>query len=156
MRPTKLGNAADFAALHPEFQLTLWRGPNDDDVIRVKQSDKEQLVELSNLKFPHDVHLKPGLKGPDGRENLKCASCHAPDTSDRGFVPVDMNRDCLRCHELRFEPAVSSRQVPHGSVEDAWLLIQEFYANISLGNVPVDTVDTGSIQRGSRGLPTPS
>jgi hypothetical protein len=27
------------------------------------------------------------------------------------------------------------------------LLIQEFYANISLGNVPVDTVDTGAVQR---------
>jgi hypothetical protein len=140
-------DAADAASRHPEFRLTLWRGPKPEDVVRVKQSDKAALVETSGLKFPHDVHLKPGLKGPDGRETLKCATCHAPDAGEHGFVPVSMERHCLRCHELRFEPAVTSRQVPHGSVEDAWLLIQEFYANVSLANVAVDTVDTGAVER---------
>ena len=144
---TKLENTGDFDALHPEFRLTLWRGPKAEDVVRVKQSNKAALVETSHLKFPHDVHLKPGLKGPDGRESLKCKSCHTPDDGEKSFVPVTMERHCLRCHELRFEPAVTSRQVPHGSVEDAWLLLQEFYANVSLASIPVDTVDTGAIKR---------
>ena len=144
---TTLENVGDFDAKHPEFRLTLWRGPKPEDVVRVKQSDKAALVETSHLKFPHDTHLKPGLKGPDGRETLKCASCHSADAGEHGFVPVSMDRHCVRCHELRFEPAVTSRQVPHGSVEDAWLLIQEFYANVSLANVAVDTVDTGAVER---------
>ena len=144
---TTLENVGDFDAKHAEFRLTLWRGPKPEDVVRVKQSNKAALVETSHLKFPHDTHLKPGLKGPDGRESLKCRSCHAPDSGEKGFVPVSMERHCSRCHELRFEPAVTSRQVPHGSVEDAWLLLQEFYANVSLANVPVDTVDTGAINR---------
>ena len=144
---TALENVSDFAQAHPAFRLTLWRGPKPADVIRVKQTDKAQLVETSNLKFPHDAHLKPGLKGPEGRETLSCGSCHVPAAGDRRFVPIDMDRHCLRCHELRFEPAVTSRQVPHGSVSDAWLLLTEFYANISLGNVVVDTVDTGAIKR---------
>ena len=144
---TTLENVGDFAALHPEFRLTLWRGPKAEDVVRVKQSNKAALVESSHLKFPHDTHLKPGLKGPDGRETLKCRSCHAPDAGEHGFVPVSMERHCVRCHELRFEPAVTSRQVPHGSVDDAWLLLQEFYANVSLTNGAVDTVDPGAIRR---------
>jgi hypothetical protein len=144
---TQLENVADFANAHPEFRLTLWRGPGPADVVRVKQSNKSELVERSNLKFPHDKHMKPGIKGPDGRETLKCDSCHKADTSEKGFVPIGMDKHCLRCHELKFEPAVTARQVPHGSAQEAWLLVQEFYANISLGNVPVDTVDTGAVRR---------
>jgi len=144
---TRLDNVTDFATAHPEFRLTLWRGPKADDAIRVKQSSKAELVEMSNLKFRHDKHLKPNLKKPDGHETLTCSSCHQPDASDKAFVPISMDQHCLRCHELKFEPAVTPRQVPHGSVEEAWLLIQEFYANISIGNVPVDTVDTGAIRR---------
>ena len=142
-----LENVTDFAKAHPEFRLTVWRGPGEKDVARVKQSNKADLVERSNLKFPHDKHLKPGIKGPEGRETLKCDSCHRPDASDRGFEPVNMERSCQRCHELKFEPAITSRQVPHGSEKEAWLLIKEFYANVSLGNIPVDTVDTGAVRR---------
>jgi hypothetical protein len=140
-------NAGDFAKSHPEFQLTLWRGPRPQDVVRVKQSDKAKLVESSNLKFPHDDHLKTGILGPERRETLTCASCHAPDASGRGFEPISMKAHCMRCHELAFEPGNKERVVPHGSVEEAFLLIQEFYANISLGNIPVDTIDTGAVRR---------
>ena len=144
---TTLENAGDFAKSHPNFRLTLWRGPGMDDVVRVKQSDPAGLVETSNLKFPHDKHLKPGIKAPQGRVTLECRSCHVPDASAMTFVPIDMNRHCGECHALNFEPAVKSRHVAHGSVEEAWLTIQEFYARIALGNVAVDTVDTGTIKR---------
>jgi hypothetical protein len=110
-------------------------------------------VESSNLKFPHDQHLKAGVKSPKGRVTLECGSCHVPDSSERSFAPIEMKRHCVECHTLEFEPAVTSRQVPHGSVEEALLTMQEFYANISLSNVAVDTVDTGEIDRG---LPRPS
>jgi hypothetical protein len=119
----------------------------------VKQSDKAQFVESSNLKFPHDQHLKPGVRSPKGRVTLECGSCHVPDTSERGFVPIEMKKHCIECHTLEFEPAVTSRQVPHGSVDEALLSMQEFYANISLSNVAVDTVDSGEIDRS---LPKPS
>lgn len=144
---TKLEIAGDFAKSHPEFRPTLWRGPGPTDVVRVKQSDKAAFVETSNLKFPHDQHLKPGVKSPKGRVTLECRNCHVPDVSERGFVAIEMSRYCLECHALNFEPAVKSRQVPHGSVEDALLIIEEFYANIALSNVAVDTADTGAIRR---------
>jgi predicted CXXCH cytochrome family protein len=145
---TMLADATDFAAGHPEFKLTLWRGAGGADLIRVAQSDKAHLVEQSHLKFPHDVHLKSSVRGPKGRRTLTCASCHVPEASGRSFTPIDMKSACVECHTLEFEPAVTTRQAPHGSVNDALLTLREFYANIALNNIPVDVVDLGDIRRG--------
>jgi predicted CXXCH cytochrome family protein len=144
---TTLANATDFATNHPPFKLTLWRGPGRNDMVRVSQTDKARLVEQSHLKFPHDLHLKTSVRGPKGRKTLECRSCHVPDASGKGFEPISMNKSCLECHTLEFEPAVTTRQVPHGSVDDVMLTMQEFYANIALNNIPVDVVDLGEIQR---------
>ena len=145
---TSLANATDFAANHPPFKLTLWQGPNRDDVVRVSQTEKAKLVERSHLKFPHDLHLKTSVRGPKGRKTLECRSCHIPDASGKGFEPIAMKTACIECHTLEFEPAVTTRQVPHGSVDDVLLTMQEFYANIVLNNIPVDVVDIGEIRRG--------
>ncbi len=145
---TTLDNATDFAANHPPFKLSLLQGPNPTDVIRVSQTDKAHLVERSHLKFPHDLHLTTSVRGPKGRKTLECRSCHVPDASGKGFEPISMNAACIECHTLEFEPAVTTRQVPHGSVDDVTLTMQEFYANIALNNIPVDVVDIGEIQRG--------
>ena len=145
---TELADVGDFGAAHPEFRLPLWTGPGSTDVLRVAQSDKARLVEHSHLKFPHDEHLKPNIRGHQGRVTLECNSCHVPDAAGRSFVPVNMNQHCLECHTLEFEPAVTSRQVPHGSVDDVMSTMQEFYASLALKDVAVDTIDTGDIRRG--------
>lgn len=145
---TALRDVGDFATAHPAFKLTLWRGPGDSDVDRLAQDERANLVERSNLAFPHDKHLKPKLKAPQGRVTLDCRRCHTEDESGRGFVAIDMKRHCLECHTLEFEPAVTTRQVPHGNVDDVLLTMQEFYANIALNDVPVDVIDLGDIRRG--------
>jgi hypothetical protein len=117
-------------------------------VIRVSQTEKTRLVERPRFKFPHDVHLKSSVRGPKGRKTLTCASCHVPDSSGRSFMGIDMKRSCVECHTLEFEPAVTTRQVPHGSAEDATVTVQEFYASIALNNIPVDVVNLGDIRRG--------
>jgi predicted CXXCH cytochrome family protein len=147
-KDTALANATDFAGDHPAFKLTLWQGPGANDVMRVPQAEKARLVQRPNLRFPHDVHLKSSITGPKGRKTLTCGDCHIADTSGRSFMPLDMKRSCIECHTLQFEPAVTTRQVPHGSAEDAMLTMQEFYANIALNNIPVDVVDLGDIRRG--------
>lgn len=148
---TKLGDASDFAKAHPEFKPTLWVGPGKNDVTRVAQTDKVDLVERSHLRFPHEDHLKQSIRAPKGRVILECRSCHVPDTSGRSFEPIVMKKHCIECHTLEFEPAVTSRQVPHGSIDEVMLTMQEFYANIILSNVAIDTVDTGAIRRGVPG-----
>ena len=150
---TKLENAADFVRAHPEFKLTLWRGPSDDDYIRAAPTDVANFRQQTRLKFPHDVHLKPGLRTPNGRVTLTCDRCHVPEPGGKTFKPADMNHDCIECHKLNFEPYDPTRQVDHGSARKAWLTIQDFYANIELKDAPVDTVDTGEIQRR---IPNPS
>ncbi len=146
---SKLADVGDFGNAHPEFKLTLWAGPGPKDMARVAQSDKANLVQHSHLKYPHDEHLKKNIRGANGRVTLECKNCHEPDASGRSFQPIDMNKHCLECHTLQFEPAVTPRQVPHGNVDDVMATMQEFYSSLALKDVSVDVVDTGDIKRGS-------
>ncbi len=126
-------NASDFAADHPAFRLSI---PEGEGVRRVRMG-KQPLAERTTLAFPHDKHLDPkGVRSPGkGRVRLECGSCHAPDASRRGFEPVVMRRHCQECHRLEFEPAVTTREVPHGSSAEAQVVIDEFYANLALNGV---------------------
>lgn len=127
-------NVADFAKDHPAFRLTL---PAEKGVRRVRQGGAP-IVEASNLVFPHATHLDPaGVRHPDkGKVKLDCAACHRPDASQRGFEPVSMARHCQDCHRLEFEPAVTSRQVPHARPAEAVVVVREFYANLALNATP--------------------
>jgi predicted CXXCH cytochrome family protein len=113
----KAVNASDFAHAHPDL--------------------KPRTRAESNLKFPHAVHLDPkGVKSPTkGRVNLECAACHQPDASKRAFEPISMGKHCQECHTLKFEPAVTAREVPHGKPAEAVTVIDEFYANLALNGV---------------------
>jgi predicted CXXCH cytochrome family protein len=126
-------NAADFARDHPPFRLSL---ASESGVLRVRQGERP-LIESSNLAFPHDKHLDPrGVRSPlQGRMTLQCRSCHEPDAARRGFQPISMARHCQECHTLQFEPAVTTREVPHGKPAEAQVMIEEFYANLALNGV---------------------
>jgi len=126
--------ASDFARDHPAFRLSL---PSEGGVRRVRMGE-EAPAEMSNLTFPHDVHLNPaGVRSPlQGRMKLECRSCHQPDGSRQGFQPISMPKHCQECHALQFEPAVTTREVPHGKPGEALVVIEEFYANLALQGVP--------------------
>ena len=125
---------SDFARDHPRFRLSL---PGEGGVRRVRQGEPG-LAEKSNLVFPHAVHLDPaGVRSPvQGRMQLECKSCHAPDASRRGFEPISMPKHCQECHQLQFEPAVTTREVPHGKPAEALTVIEEFYASLALRGEP--------------------
>ena len=95
------------------------------------------IAESTNLVFPHDVHLDPkGVRSPlQGRMKLECKSCHTPDAARVRFEPVSMTKHCQECHQLQFEPAVTTREVPHGKPAAAVVVIEEFYANLALQGV---------------------
>jgi predicted CXXCH cytochrome family protein len=133
-KATASANVTDFAKDHPAFRLTL---PAPGGVLRVRQSTAA-LSEPSNLVFPHAVHLDPaGVRSPlQGRMKLECRSCHQPDASRRTFEPISMPRHCQECHNLQFEPAVTTREVAHGRPADAVTTIEEFYATLALRGVP--------------------
>ena len=130
---TQVENASDFATEHPAFRLSLLEG---DSVRKVRQGE-DDLTESSNLAFPHAPHLDPaGVKSPTrGRVRLDCGACHHPDASRRAFQPISMERHCRECHRLEFEPAVTSREVPHGKPAEAVNVVSDFYASLALNGV---------------------
>ena len=133
VKGTEVANASDFAGDHPAFRLSMLEG----DAVRKVRQDSNELSENSNLDFPHDKHLDPaGVKSPTrGRVVLDCGACHTPDASRRNFQPITMERHCRECHRLEFEPAVTTREVPHGRPAEAVNVVNDFYANLALNGV---------------------
>jgi hypothetical protein len=146
-----LADIRDFGVDHPPFRLSLAQA--DGSVQRLPQ-DAPETLEASGLVFPHDVHLAPGgVNSPDGDRKLECASCHVPDRAGVRFEPVTMQAHCADCHRLDFEPAVTTRQVPHASPREVMTTLREFYSAISLGEVPIDVITIEGMMRRPPGKP---
>jgi predicted CXXCH cytochrome family protein len=150
----KSGKATDFRSEHPEFRLSLLDADKPDTIRRVRQSKpaSPDMVERSNLKFNHKLHLDPGgVRDPEGKRDvagmrdaqgratvLKCDDCHQPNEGGRLMTPVSMELHCQRCHSLAFEPKVTKRQAVHGDEAEIATMLREFYARLALGDVPPD------------------
>ncbi|PZO09845.1 MAG: hypothetical protein DCF27_04350 [Lysobacteraceae bacterium] len=140
-----LADIHDFGDDHPPFRLSLAQA--DGSVVRMAQDDPAAREE-SGLIFPHDVHLAPGgVESPDGERKLECASCHVPDRAGVRFEPVTMQAHCADCHRLDFEPAVTTRQVPHGDPRAVMTTLREFYSAISVGEIPLDVIMIDGMMR---------
>ncbi len=89
-------NIRSFDSGHPEFAA-----------LRTGASDP------GTIKFNHVVHLKDGLRGPNGLVQLKCADCHQPESSKRAYMqPIDYGKHCASCHTLQFDRRFSE-PAPH-------------------------------------------
>jgi predicted CXXCH cytochrome family protein len=146
--------ATDFRTEHPQFRLSLLDADNPKLIRLVRQGKQNarQMVEHSNLKFNHKLHLNPeGVRDPEGKRDprgmfdaqgrrtiLKCANCHEPEDGGRLMQPISMKRHCQKCHSLAFERQVTERQVQHGSEAAVSTMLREFYARLVLGDVPPD------------------
>lgn len=103
------------------------------------------------IKLNHQVHLKAGLKGPNGPVQLVCADCHhqglpvprtqlASLTADAAMTaangeyqrslspemePVNFDKDCMSCHPLTFDTRFKD-PAPHkeAKVVQAYLMDQ--------------------------------
>jgi len=140
MPTSETGNAGDFYKNHPDFRYLIAGSADAKKLSRTRMPENGILSEKTGLKFPHDVHLKSeGIKSPEGKEKLNCASCHHANADGLTFQPVSMEKDCQRCHALSFDPAVSNRQVPHGSVDQVLSTLREFYSYTQLNGIPLDT-----------------
>ncbi len=138
-KEAKLDNIEDFAKKHPDFAYQIAQSNKSKDLKEVRMSANTKLTEKNSLKFPHDVHLdSKGIKSPKGNVNMKCADCHTPKSDGSGFEPTTMKDHCQSCHDLRFEPAVSNREVPHGPVDQVLSTLREFYGYVQTAAVPID------------------
>lgn len=85
-------------------------------------------TEVSNLKFPHNTHLDPGLVTDqhDGTA-LECIDCHKLSLDREHFIPIAMETRCVQCHELNFDPTMPDRQLPHGQPLEVMLMLEGQY-----------------------------
>ena len=124
---TKLGNAADFAGLHPQFTPAVVTDPSTRATQRISLDANPR--ENSGLAFPHRLHLDPrggvakmaatlaGEKGY-GTGGMVCADCHHPSEDGVRFKPVSMERDCEACHSLVYDKVGPTfRKLKHGDVD---------------------------------------
>lgn len=160
----KSGKVTDFGSGHPEFRLSLLNANKPEAIaqrVRMSIPPSNTMVERSNLKFNHKLHMDPaGVRDPDGKYDpagtrdaagrptvLKCSTCHQPNEGGRLMEPISMEKNCQSCHSLAFEPKVTTRQVVHGDVADIETMLREFYARIVLGDVPPDVYAPADLPR---------
>ena len=130
LESSSLGNATDFLENHPPFKVSVLEMSPDQswDVSRLALSSPD-LIESSNLKFPHDVHVsEEGIEGLDSVVVLTCDSCHVAEKGGLSMKPVTMEKHCADCHQLTFDPDAPDRVVPHGSPKDLLQQLEGYYA----------------------------
>ena len=151
---TRLANAGDFGTSHPEFQPAVLMRWNNDRPVMQRVSLAQRPQEMSNLKFPHAMHLSKTngvaqmarrLAGDHGfGQSLACADCHDADPSGTRFQPVNMEQDCAMCHSLDFERAGGViRTLRHGEPEQVVADLRDFYR----GNAVPPPPNFGSVAR---------
>jgi len=151
---TKLGNAADFATLHPQFAPAVVTNAAAGTVQRLSLDANPR--ENSGLAFPHKLHLDPrgGVakmavtlaadKGY-GQNGLACADCHRPTEDGVRFKPIVMERDCEACHSLVYDKAGPVfRKLRHGDVDQA-------LADVAIAGNTTQPVVTGRARPGEYG-----
>lgn len=122
---------------HPAFRVRVG-AVKDGRVVEQRVVLDAQTRDHHRLVFPHDLHLDAkGLRGPDGKEVLACASCHRPAPGEVGFQPLDFARDCERCHSLEVDFAGERLLLPHGDSTRVRELLEQAVARA--GELPAQT-----------------
>jgi hypothetical protein len=142
-----LENITDFDKDHPPFKLALVTTVAQQDgtlkpqVERVPFLPEQPLIEKSGLKFPHNKHLVAGgMKSPTGKEQLQCASCHEIEPGGKLMRPIDMERDCARCHQMTFDAAGIERTLPHADEDEVARILENYFIAAALeGGVTVES-----------------
>ncbi len=145
---TELLNVADFGKDHPDFRVNVLQGREspkggiDWTTVRLDVLPGVKRFERSHLTFSPAQHLaRKGIKGPDGDEVLQCANCHLPDESGRRMQPIQMEKNCSRCHSLRFDEKDPTTTVPHGDIDGVYTTLLSHFSRRFLeeGAGPVRT-----------------
>jgi predicted CXXCH cytochrome family protein len=141
---------------HPAFFVTL-QTPGGDVAADFAAAGTVQWVarrepvaaarEQSNLKFSHAQHLDPSQVTHTDAGALGCGDCHTQEPNGEHFLPITMMRSCASCHQLTFDQANPSRQLPHGNALEAMYVIEDNFARKYSGDPTVQKQPTPTIVR---------
>lgn len=136
---TKLKNAGDFGADHPQFMPAITVGSARPDLrLYERVSLDSRPVDDNGLKFPHAAHLSrtngiarmaQTMKVEQGwGDSLVCKDCHTPSADGTRFKPVEMKSNCAMCHSLAFDRIGGTlRTLRHGEPEQVEADLRAFY-----------------------------
>lgn len=115
----KSGNVPSLAA-HPQFSVDVPPvEPGTGKLERVSLDDRAKLVDNSNVKLNHELHLKGPIRTRDGStKSLTCDSCHKLTPDGKTIQPINFESHCQSCHGLGFDERLPNREVPHGNTPD--------------------------------------
>ncbi|MEO5926750.1 MAG: hypothetical protein ABIR70_23250 [Bryobacteraceae bacterium] len=77
--------------------------------------DFKARTDPGTIKFGHQVHMKPDLRGPNGTTQLKCSTCHTPSRSGEMAI-ANFKDNCESCHRLEFHRRID-QVLPHDKPE---------------------------------------
>jgi predicted CXXCH cytochrome family protein len=131
---TSLGDAGDFARLHPEFRPAVIAGWSGERPILRRVASGPGAREENGLRFPHALHLsRTGGAAQMARRlgigaALDCANCHRPEPGGARYQPVAMERDCAACHSLAFARTDGTvRTLRHGDPAQVIADVRDYY-----------------------------
>ena len=116
---------------HTEFMVSLQAKPGEV-APRVRLDDTARLIDRSNIKLNHELHLQANLRGPDGEVTLGCRDCHGMGANFRQIEKIDMEKHCAGCHSLEFDERLPGTVVPHGDPDTVYRFLYSEYAKLSL------------------------
>ncbi len=148
---TKLGDAADFGTLHPQFAPAVMTSALAKEPVRVTLDGKAR--EDNGLTFPHQTHLDPrgGVarmavslgRGRGYGAALTCSNCHRPGEDGVRFQPVNMERDCESCHSLAYDKiGATVLTLRHGRID-------QMAAELSVARRGAEPIVTGRRRPGA-------
>ncbi|WP_101757806.1 cytochrome c3 family protein [Oceanicoccus sp. KOV_DT_Chl] len=123
---------------HPDFKLNflLPKVVEKGTGIGVKwynrlESHSSAQKDMSNLKFPHDVHLDVDKVQTAGAgAGMVCSDCHTLKSDNEHFETITMEQHCSSCHDLSFDVADPDRQLPHGNPATVVQTIEEHFVRV--------------------------
>jgi predicted CXXCH cytochrome family protein len=140
---------------HPAFALTLLRPDlmrqggvpvvnwqREKVRPRMSEASASQAApekEENYLKYPHDIHLDPEeVKHPVRGDALQCADCHTLTADREHFEPIRMEKHCVSCHDLSFDPRTPQKQLPHGSPKAVYETLEAHYVKLAFSPEVLD------------------
>jgi Cytochrome c7 and related cytochrome c len=144
-----------FAQDHSEFAISLKSGSGIKR-LRLNETGGNQ-SDSTTLTFPHDVHLKAGLKSPKGQVQLACKDCHATADDGKQIAPIVYEKHCQSCHQLAFSPDTPNVFAPHAepSVVHGFL-VATFAERRAAAPSPPPAASTPELPTGRLTRPVPS
>ena len=130
-----------FASFHAHSEFMLMQGTT-----RVKISDKVAAKDPTPLKFNHEIHLKPDLKGSNGKVTMACDDCHKFSHDGVQTGKINFETNCRSCHPLSFDDRIPKSVVPHGDAEAVFQFLLGEYSKFLGVDLPKKS-ESDSVRR---------